>query len=115
MSATATFNRTIWNFHDDENTRTNNISETYNHKINGKILAKNSNIYKVLDVIKIEEMLAYNAYERANLGQNKRSDNKQLLNLQKINNLILQYRFGSIETMDFLIKISDHLKNFDAE
>ena len=29
MSVTATFNRSIWNFHDDENTRTNNI----NHKI----------------------------------------------------------------------------------
>ena len=48
------------------------ISETYNHKMNGKITAKNTNIYKVLDVVQAEEMLAYTSFERANLGQLKR-------------------------------------------
>ena len=45
LSETALFPRSIWNFHNDDKTRTNNISETYNHKINGKITAKNTNIY----------------------------------------------------------------------
>ncbi len=44
-------------------------------------MAKSSNIYK--DVVKIEEMLAYNAYERANLGQNKRSDKSSYLIFKK--------------------------------
>ena len=88
-----------------------NISETYNHKINGKITAKN--IYKVLDVVQVEEMLAYTSFERANLGQFKRKYNAQLLNFQTINNLVLQYRFGEIQPMDFLLAVSKHLKNFD--
>ena len=29
MSEQATFDRSIWNFHNDEKSRTNNISETY--------------------------------------------------------------------------------------
>ena len=82
LSETALFPRSIWNFHNDDKTRTNNISETYNHKINGKITVKNTNIYKVL---------------RANLGQFKRKDNAQLLNLQTINT------------------VSKHLKNFDEK
>ena len=60
-----------------------------NHKINGKVTAKNTNIYKVLDVVQAEEMIAYTSFERANLGQFKRKDNAQLLNLQTINNLVL--------------------------
>jgi hypothetical protein len=40
--------------------------------MNGKITAKNTNIYKVLDVVQAEEMLAYTSFERANLGQLKR-------------------------------------------
>ncbi len=115
MSEQATFHHSIWNFHNDEKTRTNNISETYNHKINGKVTSKNTNIYKILDVVKAEEMLAFNSYERANLGQSKRKDNKQLLNLSEINNLILQYRFGTLDTMDFLFSLSVYLKNFDEE
>jgi len=115
LGETALFPRSIWSFHNDDKTRTNNISETYNHKINGKITAKNTNIYKVLDVVQAEEMLAYTSFERANLGQFKRKDNAQLLNLQTINNLVLQYRFGEIQPMDFLLAVSKHLKNFDEK
>jgi hypothetical protein len=39
----------------------------------------------------------------------------QLLNLQTINNLVLQYRFGEIQPMDFLLAVSKHLKNFDEK
>jgi hypothetical protein len=74
------------------------------------VTSKNTNIYKILDVVKAEEMLAFNSYERANLGQSKRKDNKQLLNLSEINNLILQYRFGTLDTMDFLFSLSVYLK-----
>ncbi len=41
LSETALFPRSIWSFHNDDKTRTNNISETYNHKINDKITPKN--------------------------------------------------------------------------
>jgi len=41
LSETALFPRSIWNFHNVDKTRTNNISETYNHKINDKITPKN--------------------------------------------------------------------------
>ena len=60
-------------------------------------------------------MLAYTSFERANLGQLKRKDNAQLLNLQTINNLVLQYRFGELQPMDFLLAVSKHLKNFDEK
>ena len=71
--------------------------------MNGKITAKNTNIYKVLDVVQAEEMIANTSFEiLANLGQFKRKDNAQLLNLQTINNLVLQYRFGEIQPFGFL-------------
>ena len=58
-------------------------------------------------------MIAYTSFERANLGQFKRKDNALLLNFQTIKNLVLQYIFGEIQPMDFLMVVSKHLKNFD--
>ncbi len=41
--------------------RTNNISETYNHQINGgQVIAPNSNVYKILDVLRKQETLIGN-------------------------------------------------------
>jgi len=44
------FDRSLWNIFDQYSSRTNNISEAYNHQINGhQVIAPNSNVYKILD------------------------------------------------------------------
>ena len=48
-------NQSIKSFYDDKEIELyikNNISETYNHKINGQVSTSNSNVYKVLNVVK---------------------------------------------------------------
>ena len=60
------FDRSIWNLFDVYSSRTNNISETYNHKINGHVTKPNLNIYKVLIVVQKEETLTSINYERVN-------------------------------------------------
>ena len=49
------FDRSIWNLYDQYSSRTNNISETYNHKVNGQVMSANSNIYKILDLLRKQE------------------------------------------------------------
>ncbi len=39
----------LWNIFDQYLSRTNNISETYNHQKNGQVIAPNSNVYKILE------------------------------------------------------------------
>ena len=58
-------------------------------------------------------MLAQTNYERGNEGQKKPKPNKELLKSDKIENLKLRYRFNELETMDYLIEISQYLKNYD--
>ncbi len=41
------FDRSLWNIFDQYSSRTNNISEAYNHQINGQVIAPNSNVYKI--------------------------------------------------------------------
>lgn len=48
----------------------------------------------------------------------KRNDNRQLLNNEKIKNLLKDYKYAELsgkDTMDFLIEMSEYLKNFDNE
>ena len=52
--------RSLWNIFDQYLSRTNNISETYNHQINGQVIAPNSNVYKILDVLRKQETLIGN-------------------------------------------------------
>jgi hypothetical protein len=54
------FDRSLWNIFDQYLSRTNNISETYNHQINGQVIAPNSNVYKILDVLRKQETLIGN-------------------------------------------------------
>ena len=107
------FKKSTWNLHEDLTTRINNISETFNHKLNNQVSIKNSSIYKIIDIIQKEEMLAQTNHERGNEGQKKPKPNKELLKSDKIENLKLRYRFNELETMDYLIEISHYLKNYD--
>jgi hypothetical protein len=54
------FDRFLWNIFDQYLSRTNKISETYNHQINGQVIAPNSNVYKILDVLRKQETLIGN-------------------------------------------------------
>jgi len=54
------FDRSLCNIFDQYLSRTNNISETYNHQINGQVIAPNSNVYKILDVLRKQETLIGN-------------------------------------------------------
>ena len=84
------FNKSIWNLHDDLSTRTNNISETFNHKLNNQVSIKNSSIYKIIDVIQREELLDQTNYERGNNNQVKPKSKKELLKSSQIENLKLR-------------------------
>lgn len=107
------FGRELWNIFDQYSSRTNNISETYNHKINSQLLTANSNIYKVLDLVKKEETLTSTKYERVNLGKEKKPTNTQQVKDAKIALLKSQYKHGEVEVMDYLIKISEFCKSYD--
>ena len=63
------FDRSLWNIYDQYSSRTNDISETYNHQINGQVIAPNPNVYKILDVLRKQETLTANKFERVNLGK----------------------------------------------
>ena len=54
------FERSLCNIFEQYSSRTNNISETYNHQINGQVVAPNSNVYKILDVLRKQETLTSN-------------------------------------------------------
>ena len=69
------FNRKDWNLFDRYSSRTNNVSESYNHQINGQIISSKSNIYKVLDLTKKQEALTSVKYERVNGGKVRKSTN----------------------------------------
>ena len=51
------FDYSQWTLFDNYSSRTNNISETYNHKINGKITSSDSNVFKVLDMVQDQDSL----------------------------------------------------------
>ena len=44
IKANCHFDRELWNIFGQYSSRTNNISETYNHKINGQVMTANSNL-----------------------------------------------------------------------
>ena len=69
VKATASFPRSIWNFHDYHSHRTNNIYETFNKKLNSLISKPKPNIYKLIDLLKDQEVITSIDYERANLGK----------------------------------------------
>jgi hypothetical protein len=68
----------LWNIYDQYPSRSNNISETYNHQINGQVIAPNSND-KILDILRKQETLTANKFERVNLVKEKKQTTKQQL------------------------------------
>jgi hypothetical protein len=66
------FDRSLWNIYDQYSFRTNNISETYNHQINRQVIALNSKVYNILHVLRKQETLTANKFERVNLGKEKK-------------------------------------------
>jgi hypothetical protein len=107
------FDRSIWNLYDQYSSRTNNISETYNHKVNGQVMSANSNIYKIIDLLRKQEALTATQYERANLGKEKKIATQQKLKDAQIHILKKEYEHGEIDVMDYLIKISEFIADYD--
>ena len=107
------FDRSLWNIYDQYSSRTNNISETYNHQINGQVIAPNSNVYKILDVLRKQETLTANKFERVNLGKEKKQTTKQQLKDAKIALLKKYYEHGDIDVMDYLMKLNEFIIKYD--
>ena len=107
------FDRSIWNLFDVKSSRTNNICETYNHKINGQVSKPNSNVFKILNVVQKEETLTSTSFERVNLGKQKKSTNAQQVKDAKIESLKLKYKHGELEVMDYLMEMSSFSAKYD--
>ena len=103
----------MWNIYDQYSSRTNNISETYNNQINGQVIAPNSNVYKILDVLRKQETLTANKFERVNLGKEKKQTTKQQLKDAKIALLKKDYDHGDIDVMDYLMKLNEFIIKYD--
>ncbi len=102
----AAFPREIWNLHDNIYHRTNNISETYNKKLNKEISKPDPNIYKLVDIIKEQEVLTSVSYEKANLGHKKSRSTKEDLKDKEIEILKMKYNTKRIELMEYLSALS---------
>ena len=107
------FDRKDWNLWDRYSSRTNNISETYNHKVNGQVISSKSNVYKILDVVQKQEALTSVTFERVNLGKVKKSTNAQQVKDASIALLKQKYKNNELEVMDYLMKISAFVKNYN--
>ena len=94
----ATFPREIWNFHEQSSHRTNNICETYNKKINTLLTKAKPNIFKLIDLLKDQEVLTTVDYGKANLGKKKSRRTKEDLKDREIEILKLKYKFGEIDS-----------------
>ena len=107
------FDRKDWNLWERYSSRTNNLSETYNHKINGQVISSKSNVFKVLDVVQKQEALTSVTFERVNLGKVKKSTNAQQVKGASIALLKQKYKNNELEVMDYLMKISAFVKNYN--
>ena len=103
----------MWNIYDQYPSRSNNISETYNHQINGQVFVPNSTVYKILDVLRKQETLIANKFERVNLGKEKKQTTKQQLKDAKIALIKKDYDHGDIDVMDYLMKLNEFIIKYD--
>ena len=78
IKETATFPRVIWNFHNSISNRSNNISETYNKKINLEIEKPTPNIYRLINIIQDQEILTAISFEKANLVKKKQGKQRKI-------------------------------------
>lgn len=112
-STKAMFDRSIWNLYDNISFRTNNISETYNKRMNGLITKSNPNVYAMIDIVKEEEIKTSVSFEKANLEKVKTRKAANEIKDLKITNLKLRYDKGDLEIMNYLIEIKNFVKVFD--
>ena len=113
VKSPASFPRSIWNFNDYQSHRTNNICETFNKKLNSLISKPKPNIYKLIDLLKDQEVLTSIDYERANLGKTKSRRTKEDLKDKEIEILKLKYKHCEIDWIKFLFESSVYVKQFD--
>jgi hypothetical protein len=102
MRPNAIFPRKIWNLHDQDEFRTNNISETYNEKLNLHITRPRPNYYKMVDILKDQEVLTELDFERSNLGTIKNRRTKEDLKDKELLILKLKYIHCEIDSIKFL-------------
>ena len=112
-STTKSQKPSIWNFHDYQSHRTNNICETFNKKLNSLISKPKPNIYKLIDLLKDQEVLTSIDYERANLGKTKSRRTKEDLKDKDIEILKLKYKHCEIDSIKFLFEGSVYVKQFE--
>ena len=115
FNETCHFPRDLWNMFDVYSSRTNNISETYNHAINGQVMNSKSNVFKILDLTQKQETLTSVKYERVNLGNEKKQSSSQKVKDAQIATLKSEYKHGSMEVMDYLMAVSVFCKNYDEK
>ena len=113
MGPNAIFPREIWNLHDNIYHRTNNISETYDKKLNKEISKPDPNIYKLVDILKEQELLTAVSYEKANIGHKKSRRTKEDLKDKEIEILKLKYDTKQIELMEYLLALSEYVQDFN--
>ena len=70
-------------------------------------------LFKVLDLVKKQEALASVNFERVNLSKAKKTTNSQQVKDAKITLLKAQYKNNELEVMDYLIKVSSFVKNYN--
>ena len=66
----------------------------------------NSNVYKILELTKKEEALTSTKFERVNQGKEKKIVNAQVAKDAQIALLKSEYKHGSLDVMDYLMKKS---------
>ena len=111
VKSTATFPRSIRNFHENQSHRTNNICETFNKKKNSLISKKKPNIYKLIYLLKDQEVLMTFDYT-FNLGKTKSRRTKEDLRDKEIKILKLKFKHGEIYSIEFLFECSVYVKQF---
>ena len=67
----------------------------------------------MLDLTQKQETLTSTKYERVNAGQEKKQTNSQRVKDGYIETLKLKYKYGELEVMDYLMKVSVFSKNYD--
>ena len=67
----------------------------------------------MLDLTQKQETLTSTKYERVNAGQEKKQTNSQRVKDGDIETLKLKYKYGELEVMDYLMKVSVFSKNYD--
>jgi len=72
-----------------------------------------STLQIILDLLKKQETLTSVTFERVNLGKVKKTTNAQQVKDAKIALLKAQYKNNDIEVMDYLMKISSFVKNYN--